>query len=142
MNYIYFSRCGCCGNALAGCAHVYIAGYDGTHSGFGDLLFMIQYMKSSLPLEIIEAGFCCSGDIPVCCKPEQLLYSADDTKHKGQVYDPMALAMKRDQNLLRSNNMYIVIAVIPVIIKYLLLSKFIIRGIALGIVKRQKPYRA
>ncbi len=54
-NLLIFGRCGCCGNALAGCAHVYIAGYDGTHSGFGDLLFMIQYMKSSLPLEIIEA---------------------------------------------------------------------------------------
>lgn len=121
--------------------------------------FMIQYMKSSLPLEIIEAARIDGcGEfktfnriiIPIM-KPAfavQAIFSFVaswnnffmpqmilSTKDKYTI--PMILAMMRSETRIDYGviNMYIVIAVIPVIIIYLFLSKFIIRGIALGSVK-------
>lgn len=70
--------------------------------------FMKQYMDSSLPRDIIDA-------VPILVAQ---LRSADFLKFDmGKVY------------------MMITIAILPVMIVYLLLSKYIVRGVALGSVK-------
>ena len=68
--------------------------------------FMKQYLDASLPMEIVEAVLIAQ------------LRSADFLKFDmGKVY------------------MMVAIAILPVIVVYLLLSKFIVRGVALGGVK-------
>ena len=85
--------------------------------------FMKQYLDASLPMEIVEAArmdgagefYTFNKILPILIAQ---LRSADFLKFDmGKVY------------------MMVAIAILPVIIVYLLLSKFIVRGVALGGVK-------
>lgn len=123
--------------------------------------FMIQYMESNLPMEIIEAAridgahefhifntivlpimkpalavqaifsFVCSWNnyfMPA------LILSSNDKKTL-----PILIAQLRSADFLKFDMgqvyMMITIAILPVIVIYLCLSKFIVRGVALGGVK-------
>jgi multiple sugar transport system permease protein len=123
--------------------------------------FMKQYMEASLPLAIVEAARIDGSNefytfnhivIPIMKPaiavqgifsfvqswnnyfvPSLILKSAD---HKTL---PLLIAQLRNADFLKFDMgqvyMLITIAIVPVIIVYLLLSKFIIRGITLGSVK-------
>lgn len=123
--------------------------------------FMKQYMDSALPLEIVEASridgcgeFRTFNSIVLpILKPAfavQAIFTfvtnwnnyfmprliLDDKK----MYTvPLVLSAMRNAGPLETDagmfNLYIVIAILPVVVVYLCLSKFIIRGIALGSVK-------
>ncbi|MGN0624203.1 MAG: carbohydrate ABC transporter permease [Oscillospiraceae bacterium] len=123
--------------------------------------FMKQYMDSSLPLEIVEAAridgcgeFRTFNSIVLpILKPAfavQAIFTfvtnwnnyfmprliLDD---KAKYTVPLVLSGMRNAGPLEQHaglfNLYIVIAILPVVIVYLCLSKFIIRGVALGSVK-------
>ncbi len=123
--------------------------------------FMIQYMKSSLPLDIIEAArIDGSGEfrtfntivLPIL-KPAlavQAIFSfvaswnnyfvpgliLDSTENKTL---PIMIAQLRGADFLKFDlgkvYMFIFIAIVPVMIVYFCLSKFIIAGVAVGGVK-------
>lgn len=123
--------------------------------------FMKQYMDSSLPLEIVEAAridgcgeFRTFNSIVLpILKPAfavQAIFTFVtnwnnyfmprlilDEKSKYTV--PLILSAMRNAGPQEIHagmfNLYIVIAILPVVLVYLLLSKFIIRGVALGSVK-------
>ena len=123
--------------------------------------FMKQYMDSSLPLEIVEAAridgcgeFRTFNSIVLpILKPAfavQAIFTFVtnwnnyfmprlilDEKSKYTV--PLILSAMRNAGPQEIHagmfNLYIVIAILPVVLVYLLLSKFIIRGVALGPVK-------
>ena len=129
--------------------------------------FMKQYMDSSLPKELIEAArIDGSGEfhtfnviiLPIL-KPAvavQAIFSfvgswnnyftpaliISDAKWKTV---PILIAQLRGADFLKFDMgkvyMMIALAILPVIIVYLILSKYIVRGIALGSVKRQKERR-
>jgi len=123
--------------------------------------FIKQYMESSLPLEIIEAARMDGSNefrtfntivIPIM-KPAiavQAIFTFVgawnnyfmpalllDSKNKKTL--PILIAQLRSADFLKFDmgQVYVLIAVaiIPVIIVYLLLSKFIVRGVTLGSVK-------
>lgn len=123
--------------------------------------FMKQYMDSSLPLEIVEAAridgcgeFRTFNSIVLpILKPAfavQAIFTfvtnwnnyfmprliLDD---KAKYTVPLILSGMRNAGPQEAHaglfNLYIVIAILPVVIVYLCLSKFIIRGVALGSVK-------
>ena len=124
--------------------------------------FMKQYMESSLPLDIVEAArIDGSGEfrtfnslvLPIL-KPAlavQAIFtfvaSWNNLFMPMMILDskrtiPMVLQYMRANiisNPMIANaglmNMYMVLAILPVVIVYLFLSKYIIRGIALGAVK-------
>ncbi|MCI1965414.1 MAG: carbohydrate ABC transporter permease [Oscillospiraceae bacterium] len=123
--------------------------------------FMKQYMEASLPMEIVEAArIDGSGEfqtfnhivLPIM-KPAlavQAIFTfvtawnnyflpalvIDSTKHKTL---PILIAQLRSADFLKFDMgqvyMIIAIAIMPVIIVYLFLSKFIVRGVTLGSVK-------
>lgn len=123
--------------------------------------FMKQYMASALPLEIVEAsridgcGEFKTFNHIVCpiLKPAfavQMIFTfvsnwnnffmprlIIDDKSKYTI--PLVLSAMRNAGPQEADaglfNLYIVIAILPVVIVYLCLSKFIIRGVALGSVK-------
>ncbi len=123
--------------------------------------FMKQYMASSLPLEIIEAARIdgCgefrifNSIVTPILKPAyavQIIFTfvsnwnnffmprlIIDSKDKYTV--PLVLSQMRVAGPQEKDNgvfyLYMVIAILPVVLVYLFLSKFIIRGIALGSVK-------
>lgn len=123
--------------------------------------FMKQYMDSSLPLEIVEAAridgcgeFRTFNSIVLpILKPAfavQAIFTFVtnwnnyfmprlilDEKSKYTV--PLILSAMRNAGPQEIHagmfNLYIVIAILPVVLVYLCLSKFIIRGVALGSVK-------
>lgn len=121
--------------------------------------FMIQYMKSSLPLEIVEASridgcgefktfnriilpimkpaFAVQAIFAFVTSWNNFFMPQMILSDKSKFTVPLILAVMRGETEkdLGVINMYIVVAVIPVIIIYLCLSKFIIRGVALGSVK-------
>ena len=82
--------------------------------------FMKQYLDASLPMEIVEVVI-------------RILDSADKKTL------PILIAQLRSADFLKFDMgkvyMMVAIAILPVIIVYLLLSKFIVRGVALGGVK-------
>ena len=122
---------------------------------------MKQYMASSLPLEIIEAARIdgCgefrifNSIVTPILKPAyavQIIFTfvsnwnnffmprlIIDSKDKYTV--PLVLSQMRVAGPQEKDNgvfyLYMVIAILPVVLVYLFLSKFIIRGIALGSVK-------
>ena len=123
--------------------------------------FMISYMSSSLPLEIVEASridgcgeFRTFNQI-VCpiLKPAfavQIIFTFVSNwnnffmprlilNEKSRYTIPLVLSAMRHAGPKEMDtgmfNLYIVIAILPVVIVYLCLSKFIIRGVALGSVK-------
>lgn len=128
--------------------------------------FMKQYMDSSLPKELIEAArIDGSGEfhtfnviiLPIL-KPVvavQAIFSfvgswnnyftpaliISDAKWKTV---PILIAQLRGADFLKFDMgkvyMMIALAILPVIIVYLILSKYIVRGIALGNVKGQKSF--
>ncbi len=123
--------------------------------------FMKQYMTSALPLDIVEAARIDGSNefrtfnriiLPIM-KPAlavQAIFTFVSSwnnyflpllilNDKEKMTVPVILLYMRtaspDQIDLGRNGMYILIAIAPVIVVYLALSKFIIRGIALGSVK-------
>lgn len=123
--------------------------------------FMIQYMKSSLPMEIVEAARIDGGNefynfnkivLPIM-KPAMAVQAIFAFVNSWNNYFVPNLILESESKwtlpkyiaFLRSADfakfdmgqlyMSIALAIIPMIIVYLLLSKFIIRGVALGGVK-------
>ena len=123
--------------------------------------FMIQYMKSSLPIEVIEAArIDGSGEfhtfntivLPMM-KPAiavQAIFTFVsawnnyfipalllDSKQKMTM--PILIAQLRSADFMKFDMgqvyLLIAVAILPVAVIYLLLSKFIVRGVALGSVK-------
>ncbi len=123
--------------------------------------FMKQYMDSALPLEIVEAAridgcgeFRTFNSIVLPILKPAFAVQAIFTfvtnwnnyfmprlilSDKAKYTVPLILSGMRNAGPLESDaglfNLYIVIAILPVVIVYLCLSKFIIRGVALGSVK-------
>ena len=123
--------------------------------------FMISYMSSSLPLEIVEAsridgcGEFKTFNRLVCpiLKPAfavQIIFTFVTNwnnffmprliiNEKSRYTIPLVLSAMRHAGPQETDagmfNLYIVLAILPVVIVYLCLSKFIIRGVALGSVK-------
>lgn len=123
--------------------------------------FMKQYMDSALPLEIVEAAridgcgeFRTFNSIVIPILKPAFAVQAIFTfvtnwnnyfmprliiEEKSKYTVPLVLSAMRNAGPLESDaglfNLYIVIAILPVVIVYLCLSKFIIRGVALGSVK-------
>lgn len=123
--------------------------------------FMISYMKSALPLEIVEAsridgcGEFKTFNRIVCpiLKPAfavQIIFTFVTNwnnffmprlilNDKSKYTIPLVLSAMRHAGPQEAHagmfNLYIVLAILPVVIVYLCLSKFIIRGVALGSVK-------
>ncbi len=123
--------------------------------------FMKQYMQSSLPLEIVEASRIdgCgefktfNSIVAPILKPAyavQMIFTFVTNwnnyftprlilSEKAKYTVPLVLSAMRNSGPQEKDpgmfNLYIVIAILPVVIVYLCLSKFIIRGIALGSVK-------
>ncbi len=128
----------------------------------GVFFFIKQYMESSLPMEIVEAGRIDGGHefyifnfvvMPIL-KPAmavQMIFQfvaswnsyflpqlLMDTNNENATLPLVVAALNAEANSgfdLGKNYMVLGIAIIPLIIVYLCLSKFIIRGIALGSVK-------
>ncbi|WP_283610206.1 carbohydrate ABC transporter permease [Faecalispora anaeroviscerum] len=123
--------------------------------------FMIQYMKSSLPLEVIEAAridgagelYAFNRIVIPMMKPAiavQAIFTFVsswnnyflpalilDTKKKLTM--PILIAQLRSADFMKFDMgqvyLLIALAIFPVMIVYLCLSKFIVRGVALGSVK-------
>lgn len=123
--------------------------------------FMKQYMASSLPIEIVEAARIdgCgefrtfNSIVTPILKPAfavQIIFTfvsnwnnffmprlIIDTKDKFTI--PLVLSQMRaagpQEQDLGVFYLYMVVAILPVVVVYLFLSKFIIRGVALGSVK-------
>ena len=117
--------------------------------------FMKQYLDASLPMEIVEAGefYTFNKIVLPIMKPAlavQAIFSfvaswnnyfipalVLDTADKKTL--PILIAQLRSADFLKFDMgkvyMMVAIAILPVIIVYLLLSKFIVRGVALGGVK-------
>lgn len=103
--------------------------------------FMKQYLDASLPMEIVEAAridgagefYTFNKIVLPIMKPALVL----DTADKKTL--PILIAQLRSADFLKFDMgkvyMMVAIAILPVIIVYLLLSKFIVRGVALGGVK-------
>ncbi len=128
----------------------------------GVFFFIKQYMESSLPMEIVEAGRIDGGHefyifnfvvMPIL-KPAlavQIIFQfvaswnnyflpqlLMDTNSKTATLPLVVAGLNAEANAnfdLGANYMVLGMAIIPLIIVYLCLSKFIIRGIALGSVK-------
>lgn len=128
----------------------------------GVFFFVKQYMESSLPLEIVEAGRIDGGHefyifnfvvMPIL-KPAmavQMIFQfvaswnsyfmpqlLIDTNNKNATLPLIIAGLQAEANRnfdLGKVYMLLGIAIIPLIIVYLCLSKFIIRGVALGSVK-------
>ena len=123
--------------------------------------FMKQYMASSLPLEIVEAAridgcgeFRTFNSIvrPILMPAfavqiiftfvsnwnndftRRLIIGSKDKYTVPLVLSQMRIAGPQEQDL-GIFYLYMVVAILPVVVVYLFLSKFIIRGIALGSVK-------
>lgn len=123
--------------------------------------FMKQYLKSALPLEIVEASridgcgefMTFNRIITPILKPAyavQLIFTFVANwnnyfmprliiEKKSHYTVPLVLSAMRNAGPQETDMglfyMYILIAIAPVVIVYLILSKFIIRGVALGSVK-------
>ena len=123
--------------------------------------FLIQYMESGLPIEVVEAAridgsseFATFNRIvlpimkPACAVQAIFTFVASWNNYfipslllnkKEMKTLPVLIAMLRSADFLKFDMgkvyMTIALAILPVIIVYLILSKFIIRGVALGSVK-------
>ncbi|WP_085832557.1 carbohydrate ABC transporter permease [Clostridium merdae] len=123
--------------------------------------FMIQYMRSSLPIEIVEAAridgagefYAFNRIVLPMMKPAiavQAIFTFVsswnnyflpalilDSKKKQTV--PILIAQLRSADFMKFDMgqvyLLIALAIFPVIVVYLCLSKFIVRGVALGSVK-------
>lgn len=123
--------------------------------------FMIQYMRSSLPIEIVEAAridgagefYAFNRIVLPMMKPAiavQAIFTFVsswnnyflpalilDTKNKQTV--PILIAQLRSADFMKFDMgqvyLLIALAIFPVIVVYLCLSKFIVRGVALGSLK-------
>ena len=123
--------------------------------------FMKQYLKSALPLEIVEASridgcgefMTFNRIVTPILKPAyavQIIFTF--VANWNNYFMPRLIIEKKDYytiplvlSAMRNSGpqekdfglfyMYILIAILPVVIVYLILSKFIIRGVALGSVK-------
>ena len=106
--------------------------------------FMKQYLDASLPMEIVEAAridgageFYTFNKIVLPIMKPALAVLVLDTADKKTL--PILIAQLRSADFLKFDMgkvyMMVAIAILPVIVVYLLLSKFIVRGVALGGVK-------
>lgn len=126
------------------------------------VFFMLQYMKSSFPLDIVEAARIdgCSEfrtfmqiSLPIFkpafavqaifafvanwnnyYTPSMLLVNGDASMRTMpmMVAGIMGLSTTTDYGV---QNLAVILSILPIVIIYLLLSKFIIKGVALGAVK-------
>ena len=97
--------------------------------------FMKQYLDASLPMEIVEAArIDGAGEFYTFNKIVLPIMDSADKKTL-----PILIAQLRSADFLKFDMgkvyMMVAIAILPVIVVYLLLSKFIVRGVALGGVK-------
>ncbi|MFR5048437.1 MAG: carbohydrate ABC transporter permease [Faecalispora sporosphaeroides] len=123
--------------------------------------FMIQYMKSSLPLEVIEAAridgagefYAFNRIVLPMMKPAiavQAIFTFVSSWNnyflpalildsKKKLTMPILIAQLRSADFMKFDMgqvyLLIALAIFPVMIVYLCLSKFIVRGVALGSVK-------
>lgn len=123
--------------------------------------FMIQYMRSSLPLEVIEAAridgageFYAFNRIVIPMMKPAIAVQAIFTfvsswnnyflpalilDSKKKMTMPILIAQLRSADFMKFDMgqvyLLIALAIFPVVIVYLCLSKFIVRGVALGSVK-------
>ena len=123
--------------------------------------FMIQYMKSSLPLEVIEAAridgagefYAFNRIVLPMMKPAiavQAIFTFVSSWNnyflpalildsKKKLTMPILIAQLRSADFMKFDMgqvyLLIALAIFPVVIVYLCLSKFIVRGVALGSVK-------
>ena len=106
--------------------------------------FMKQYLDASLPMEIVEAAridgageFYTFNKIVASWNNYFIPALVLDTADKKTL--PILIAQLRSADFLKFDMgkvyMMVAIAILPVIVVYLLLSKFIVRGVALGGVK-------
>ena len=130
--------------------------------------FMKQYLDASLPMEIVEAAridgagefYTFNKIVLPIMKPAlavQAIFSfvaswnnyfipalVLDTADKKTL--PILIAQLRSADFLKFDMgkvyMMVAIAILPVIVVYLLLSKFIVRGVALGVLKAKIPTAA
>lgn len=126
------------------------------------VFFMLQYMQSSFPLDIVEAArIDGSGEFRTFIQialpmlkpafavqaifafvaswnnfytPSVLLLSGDINMKTMPMMVSTVLSIKRAVDY-GVNYLVVMLSVLPVVIVYLLLSKFIVRGVALGAVK-------
>lgn len=126
------------------------------------VFFMLQYMQSSFPLDIVEAArIDGSGEFRTFLQialpmlkpafavqaifafvaswnnfytPSVLLLSGDINMKTMPMMVSTVLSIKRAVDY-GVNYLVVMLSVLPVVIVYLLLSKFIVRGVALGAVK-------
>ena len=126
------------------------------------VFFMLQYMKSSFPLDIVEAARIdgCSEfrtflqiSLPIF-KPAfavQAIFAF--VANWNNYYTPTMILVNGDANMRTMpmmvggimglstttdygvQNLAVILSILPIVIVYLLLSKFIIKGVALGAVK-------
>lgn len=126
------------------------------------VFFMLQYMKSSFPLDIVEAARIdgCSEfrtfmqiSLPIF-KPAfavQAIFAF--VANWNNYYTPTMLLVNGDANMRTMpmmvggimglstttdygvQNLAVILSIVPIVIIYLLLSKFIVKGVALGAVK-------
>ena len=98
--------------------------------------FMKQYLDASLPMEIVEAARI-DGAGEFYTFNKIVLPIMKDSADKKTL--PILIAQLRSADFLKFDMgkvyMMVAIAILPVIVVYLLLSKFIVRGVALGGVK-------
>ena len=113
--------------------------------------FMLQYMEGNLPMEIVEAArIDGSGEFSTFNRIVQAIFTFVNTwnnyftpalvlSSSGKKTLPILIAQLRSADFLKFDMgqvyMMVAIAILPVIAVYLCLSKFIVRGVALGGVK-------
>ena len=123
--------------------------------------FMYSYLQSSLPLSLVEAARidgsnefktfnhnsiadhetcnCSTGNFHICRFMEQLLHTGPDHPVKEQDDNTNLIATLRGADYMNFDMgkiyMMITVAIVPIIVVYLLLSKYIIAGVTLGGVK-------
>lgn len=126
------------------------------------VFFMLQYMQSSFPLDIVEAArIDGSGEFRTFLQialpmlkpafavqaifafvsswnnyytPSMLLLSGELSKKTMPMMVSTILAITRSVDY-GVNYLVVTLSILPVVVVYLLLSKFIVRGVALGAVK-------
>ena len=112
--------------------------------------FIKQYMESSLPLEIVEAGRIVVMPILKPALAVQMIFQfvaswnnyflpqlLMDNSSENATLPLVVASLQAEAYLTDLGEIYMILgfAIIPLIVVYLCLSKFIIRGVALGSVK-------
>ena len=91
-------------------------------------------------IPIMKPAIAVQGDFYICWFLEQLLCTGHDHPVKSKMTVPILIATLRGADYMNFDMgkiyMMITVAIVPIIVVYLLLSKYIIAGVTLGGVKR------